>query len=134
MWCIFCDSDPCTCTPEQRFAREHPDMTDQERETIKKNALYERHQATDDLALHRQKIRDIQQRLSRVSTALDATPNDSGSPLLQFRTSIPSADDILKADAERRAAAVRLEEAQKLCASLGLDSNRDAGRSVDSRD
>lgn len=74
MCCIECDGDPCTCTPEQRFAKAHPNVTDQERDQIRKDALFERHQAKRDLALHREKVAAMVNRLRQVADALENPP------------------------------------------------------------
>ncbi len=119
-YCIYCDENPCACTAEQKFAGKHPDVTDQERDEIRKNALWERHQATEDFALHQQKVENLTERLREIVRQLEHDPaRDRGTSLEQME--IPTADEIRRSAKEREAAGERKDSAGAQCMRLGLE-------------
>ena len=118
-YCIYCNEAPCTCTADQRFARKYPNVTDQERDQIRKDALFERHQAQGDLALHRDKLASLAGNLGRMSSLLSG-PSTSNT-VRQAASQIPSEAQILAAYSEFTSASERLRAAEKRCADLGLD-------------
>ena len=118
--CIYCDENPCACTADQRFARRHPNVTDQERDEIRKDALWERHQATEAFVLYQQKVENLADRLREVVRQLEHDPaRDRNTSLDQIK--IPTADEIRRSAKERDVAGERKDSASAQCMRLGLE-------------
>ena len=88
-------------------------MTDEAREAILKDALYEHYEARRDLAFHKKQIADIAQALT------DATERLTNITALR-KTEIPAPEAIMDAAEQCHAAVERLDEAEKTCRQLGL--------------
>ena len=116
IYCIYCDETPCTCTPDEVYARKHPNLTDQERAQIRKGALYERHEAKADLALHREKVTSIASALRDVARIVESRPAAE-----LVARSIPLKDEVVHAVSQYQSATERLRAAERRCEELGLD-------------
>ena len=93
-------------------------MTTEELTQLKKDALYERHEATTDYNANCQRLAALARKFSELR---DLTHNPANYAAVRSSLSVPTTDDVHTAIQECGDASQRLDEAKKECARLGIE-------------